>query len=162
MLDALCVDCGPFLKIYRTQVMLNPAGSRFPPVCCTKQAQPSGSARHAPEEVHGHRDDLCPVALTLCAAGNHILRIRCILSTTPWKPVATNWGPLSEISVVRKPHRLNTRVSCSMTIFVVVFRRGIASGHLVVMSMYVRRNLKPPWKPGTGPLYQWPHVPRER
>ena len=93
------------------------------------------------------------------------LRVPCIHSTTPlprgWygdartcsipfvlrnlvNNLLVNCGPLSLTKDTGNPFLQNISFSLSTTTLVVVFFMGTASGHLVAMSMYVKRNWCPP------------------
>ena len=62
-----------------------------------------------------------------------------------------NCGPLSETIAAGNPHLLKILVNCDMITLAVAVRMGIASGHLVARSMFVKRNLKTPVAVGNGP-----------
>ena len=67
------------------------------------------------------------------------------------KVLPVNWDPLSDVSAVGNPHLVNVFVSWFTTVLAVVFRIGIASGHLVALSMHVSKNLKQSTAFGNGP-----------
>jgi hypothetical protein len=79
-------------------------------------------------------------------------------SQYPWKAPLVNWDPLSVMIWFGTPNLhmmdlMNFTVDCLLILTI-----GIASGHLVKLSMATYRNWYPPTVRGNGPTMSNPHT----